>query len=58
MIEKANTPLELAEYLDDYLLKHGAADPGRAFAGASEAQIRMIIEALRRPPVLRTTSHG
>jgi len=56
---KAKTPTELADHIERYLQKHGAIQhPGRALARATEAQMRMVIEALRRPPVLRSTSQG
>jgi len=55
---KAKTGTELADHIEWYLRKSGELDPGRALADATVDQMKMIIEALRRPPILRTTSQG
>ena len=55
---KAKTPVELADYIERYLRKHVPVKPGQALAEASEHQMHMIIDALRRPPVSRSTSQG
>jgi hypothetical protein len=56
---KAKTGTELADHIEQYLCKSGGLDhPGRALADATADQMKMIIEALRRPPILRTTSQG
>jgi hypothetical protein len=55
---KAKTPLELADHIERYLLKHVPVKPGQALADATEEQMRWIIDALRRPPVVRSTSQG
>jgi hypothetical protein len=55
---KAKTALELADYIERYLRECGEANPGGALADATADQMKMIIEALRRPPILRTTSQG
>jgi hypothetical protein len=52
---KAKTALELADYIERYLRECGEANPGGALADATADQMKMIIEALRRPP---TTSQG
>jgi len=49
MMIKAKTPLELADYIERYLLKHVPAEPGQALANATDEQMRWIIDALRRP---------
>ena len=55
---KAETAAELADYIEKEIAKiHGSA-PGIVLADATAAQMRMIIEVLRRPPVLRSTAHG
>jgi hypothetical protein len=58
MMIKAKTPLELADHIERYLLKHVPVKPGQALADATEEQMRWIIDALRRPPVVRSTSQG
>jgi hypothetical protein len=58
MLQQATTPIALADYLDSYLRKHGALHPGHALADATAEQLQMIIEALRRPPVSRSTAQG
>lgn len=55
---KAKTATELADHIERYLRKHVPVKPGQALADATEDQMRMIVEALRRPPILRTTSQG
>jgi hypothetical protein len=55
---KAKTPIELADYIERYLRKHVPVKPGQALAEATEHQMHMIVEALRRPPVSRSTSQG
>jgi hypothetical protein len=57
-VTKAKTPLELANHIERYLLKNVPVKPGQALADATEEQMRMIIGALRRPPVAKTTRHG
>jgi hypothetical protein len=54
---KAKTATELADHIERYLREH-QLNPGRALADATDDQMRMIVEALRRPPILRTTSQG
>jgi hypothetical protein len=54
---KAKTATELADHIEQYLREH-QLNPGRALADATEDQMRMIVQALRRPPILRTTSQG
>ena len=55
---KAKTATELADHIERYLRKHVPVKPGQALADATEDQMRMIVEALRRLPILRTTSQG
>jgi hypothetical protein len=57
MLKDATTPEALAKYLEQYLRKH-KVNPGQALLTATAEQMRMIIEALRRPPVPRSTSQG
>jgi hypothetical protein len=54
---KATTTTELADHIEQYMKKH-QLNPGKALADATAEQMRMVVEALRRPPVLRTTSQG
>jgi hypothetical protein len=56
MLKDATTPEALAKY-EQYLRKH-KVNPGQALLTATAEQMRMIIEALRRPPVPRSTSQG
>jgi hypothetical protein len=56
MIE-AKTAAELADYIEREMAKDHRS-PGRVLADATFEQMRMIVEALRRPPVLRSTSQG
>jgi hypothetical protein len=55
---KAKTATDLADYIERYLRKHAPVKPGQALADATEDQMKMIVEALRRPPVSRTTTQG
>jgi hypothetical protein len=54
----AKTAQELADHIEQYLRKHGGLSAGLALVDATEDQMKMIVEALRRPPVTRTTTQG
>ena len=55
---RAKTAIELADYIEREMAKARASNPGMVLADATADQMKMIIEALRRPPVLRTTAQG
>ena len=55
---KAKTATELADYIEREMAKIPSLPPGVVLRDATADQMRMIVEALRRPPVLRTTSQG
>jgi hypothetical protein len=55
---RAKTAIELADYIEREMAKVRARNPGMVLADATADQMKMIIEALRRPPVLRTTAQG
>ena len=55
---KAKTAAELADYIEREMAKTRARNPGMVLAGANADQMKMIVEALRRPPVVRSTAQG
>ena len=54
----AKTAAELADYIEREMAKTRARNPGMVLADANADQMKMIVEALRRPPVVRTTAQG
>jgi len=55
---KAETPAQLADHIERFLDNARGVAPGSVLADATEEQMRMIVEALRRPPVTRSTAQG
>jgi hypothetical protein len=48
IVIKAKTAAQIADHIESYMRKVGGVNPGRALEDASEAQMRIVLEALRR----------